>query len=163
VRLRGRKGWTVLERQEKSKGKESARRSERYGTDERRKSMERVWSEGVVAREEGRERERYYIGKKRGWIFLCNLPERFKNPGDSAIYLALCYAEPRQRKIDGVTASTTNQPPLRLSRSNRVPSSSSAQCKPLSLSLALSRARAPAPALFHLPFSHSFDHPFHSQ
>lgn len=40
-----------------------------------------------------------------GWIFLCNLPERFKNPGDPAIYLALCYAEPRQRKIDGVTAS----------------------------------------------------------
>lgn len=40
-----------------------------------------------------------------GWIFLCNLPERFKNPGDPAIYLALCYAEPRQRKIDSVTAS----------------------------------------------------------
>lgn len=40
-----------------------------------------------------------------GWIFLCNLPERFKNPGDPAIYLALCYAEPRQRKIDGVTAT----------------------------------------------------------
>lgn len=45
-----------------------------------------------------------------GWIFLCNLPERFKNPGDPAIYLALCYAEPRQRKIDGVTAS--NPSPL---------------------------------------------------
>lgn len=54
-----------------------------------------------------------------GWIFLCNLPERFKNPGDPAIYLALCYAEPRQRKIDGVTAS--NPSPLFVSFSLSLP------------------------------------------
>lgn len=55
---------------------------------------------------------RWPSGRKRDrWIFLCNLPERFKNPRDPAIYLALCYAEPRQRKIDGVTAFAPHQPP----------------------------------------------------
>lgn len=53
----------------------------------------------------GREEQRGGSLWGGGWIFLCNLPERFKNPGDPAIYLALCYAEPRQRKIDSVTAS----------------------------------------------------------